>query len=202
MGFQRPISARRLLHSSPASPPGFAWNGAGPAARGPRGGGRGRAQRGEGPAAPTARPPPGNLCIPARSNRSHRTPFRRKWVNSTESATFLFKLRSDSLFGARCGDADGEREAAAVRGGAGPRGGGGAGPTGAAGSGRRRVGECRCSRSRARVPRRQPPWASPRLAPLSPRGPAPRSHFCAPPRPEVKSSILKTLLASAQFAVF
>lgn len=87
MGFQRPISARRLLHSSPASPPGFAWKGAGPAAppasrgrRGEaRGGGRGR--RLPQPACQPLR----NLCILSRSNRSHHTPFRRKWVNSTKT---------------------------------------------------------------------------------------------------------------------
>lgn len=101
MGFEQPISARRLLHSSPASPPGFAWKGAGSAApqaaRGRQGeegeGGRGR--RLPQPACQPLR----NLCIPSRSNRSHHTPFRRKWVNSTKTMIFFFfKLNIDLLF--------------------------------------------------------------------------------------------------------
>lgn len=49
---------------------------------GEAGGGRGR--RLPQPACQPLR----NLCIPSRSNRSHHTPFRRKWVNSPKTTIF------------------------------------------------------------------------------------------------------------------
>lgn len=67
--------------------------------RRPRGGGRGRkgqARRGRRLPEPACQPLR-NLCIPSRSNRSHHTPFRRKWVNSTKTTWVFFFFFSLNL---------------------------------------------------------------------------------------------------------
>lgn len=86
---------RRVLHE----------RGRGLPRRRPRGGGGGKA-RGGGRGRRLPQPacqPLRNLCIPSRSNRSHHTPFRRKWVNSPKTTIFSSSnLILNLLFGAGC----------------------------------------------------------------------------------------------------
>lgn len=88
MGFRRPISERRLLRRSPASPEGFCMKGGGAC----RAAEPSRAERcapsraGEAGPQPCSRPRGEPLYLhPPPSNRSRRTPVRRKWVNSTKA---------------------------------------------------------------------------------------------------------------------